>query len=199
MEEERRRQEREEIERAKMEEKRRMEREAMEEDSQDESDSSDDEFEANVRTREVRKINPNLLVQFMKAPEKEPDQPIKLVKPKEQKIAMSDVQLSESSPVVEIPFEDGHEKEREVEDEYEEKVKSGQIRKLKLDNSPFLQAKEPDTIHILHRDVPRASRIAVQEERYVQNVQSCIVQSAPRKEWEEERDEVFICRTTHAA
>ena len=56
--------EREEIERAKLEEKRRLEREALEEDQQVESDSSDDEFEAKVRTKEIRRINPNLLGQF---------------------------------------------------------------------------------------------------------------------------------------
>lgn len=203
MEERRRQQEREEIERARLEEKRRLEREAMDEGLQEESDSSDDEFEAKVRTKEIKRINPNLLGQFMKAPDKESETPLKSVKPKEQKIDRSSVQVSESTPVVDSPFEDGYEreKEREVEDEdeYEEKVKSKQIRKLKLDDMPFLQTKEEDTIPVLHRDVPQPSRIAVQEERYVQNVQRSTVESAPRKEWEEEPDEVFIYRTTHAA
>ena len=196
MEEHRRQQEREEIERARLEEKRRLEREAEEEGLQEESDSSDDEFEAKVRTKEIRRINPNLLGQFMKEPEREPEKPLKSVKPKEQNIDRSSVQVSESRPVVDSPFEDGHEreKEREVEDEYEEKVKSKQIRKLKLDDMPFLQAKEQDTIH-----VPHASRIVVQEERYVQNVQHSTVESAPTKEWDEEPDEVFIYHVTHAA
>lgn len=201
MEEKRRQQEREEIERAKLEEKRRMEREALEENLQQESDSSDDEFEAKVRTREIRRINPNLLGQFMKEPEKEPEKPLKSAKapPKEQRIDRSNVEVSESTPVVDSPFEDVHEREREVEDEYEEKVKSRQIRKLKLDDMPFLQAKEQDTVPVPHRDVPRASRITVQEERYVQDVQRSTVESAPTREWEEEPDEVFTYRTTHAA
>lgn len=198
VEEQRRQQEREEIERAKLEEKRRLEREALEEDQQEEGDSSDDEFEAKVRTKEIRRINPSLLGQFMKEPAKEPEKPHKSMKPKEQKIDRSSVQVSESAPVVDSHF-DEREKEREVEDEYEEKVKSKQIRKLKLDTMPFMQAQEQDTVLLPHRDVPRASRIAVQEERYVQNVQRTTVESAPKKEWEEEQDEVFICRTTHAA
>lgn len=198
MEEKRRQQEREEIERARLEEKRRMEREAMEENVQQESDSSDDEFEVKVRTQEIRRINPNLLGQFMKEPEKEPEKSLKSAKapPKEQIIGRSNVQVSESTPVVDSPFEDVHEKEREVEDEYEEKVKSKQIRKLKLDDMPFLQAKEQDTVPV---PVPRASRIAIQEERYVPDVQRSTVESAPTREWEEEPDEVFTYRTTHAA
>ena len=198
VEEQRRQQEREEIERAKLEEKRRLEREALEEEQQEEGDSSDDEFEAKVRTKEIRRINPNLLGQFLREPAKEPEKPHKSIKPKEQKIDGSSVQVSESAPVVDTHF-DEIEKEREVEDEYEEKVKSRQISKLKLDTLPFLQAQEQETVLAPHRDVPRASRIAVQEERYVQNMQHTTVESAPRKEWEEEKDEVFICRTTHAA
>jgi len=195
VEEQRRQQEREEIERAKLEEKRRMEREAPEQDQQEEADSSDDEFEAKVRTKEIRRINPNLLGQFLKEPAKEPEKPHRSIQLKEQKIDRASVQVSESAPVVDIRF-DEIEKEREVEDEYEEKVKSKQITKLKLDTLPFLQAQEQDEPH---RDVPRASRIAAQEERYVQNVQGTTVESAPRKEWKEEQDEVFICRTMHAA
>ena len=193
VEEQRRQQEREEIERAKLEEQRRREREAMEEASQEQSDSSDDEFEAKVRTKEIKKINPNLLFQFMKGADKDPDRPLTSTKPKEQQIDVSSVQLSESTPVIDSPFEDGYDrdKEREVEDEYEEKVRSGQIRKLKLDNLPFLQAKEPEAAPVLHRDVPRGSRIIVQEELYAQNFQRSTVESAPIREWEEEQDEVF--------
>lgn len=198
MEEQRRQQEREEIERAKLEEKRRLEREALEEDQQEEGDSSDDEFESKVRTKEIRRINPNLLGQFLREPAKEPEKPHKSMKPTEERIDRASVQVSESAPVVDSHF-DEIEKEREVEDEYEEKVKSKQIRKLKLDTLPFLQGQEHDAAPVPHRDVPRASRIAVQEERYVENVQRTTVESAPRKEWEEEQDEVFICRTTHAA
>ena len=196
VEEQRRQQEREEIERAKLEEKRRLEREAQEQDQQEEADSSDDEFEAKVRTKEIRRINPNLLGQFLKEPAKEPEKPHKSMKPKEQKIDRASVQVSESAPVIDSHF-DEIVKEREVEDEYEEKVKCKQIRKLKLDSLPFQQAQEQEAVP--HRDVPRASRIAVQEERYVQNVQRTTVESAPRTEWEEEQDEVLVCRTTHAA
>lgn len=200
VEEQRRQQEREEIERAKLEEKRRMEREALEQDQQEEADSSDDEFEAKVRTKEIRRINPNLLGQFLKELAKEPEKSHRSIKLKEQKIDRASVQVSESAPVVDTHFDEiEKEREREVEDEYEEKVKSKQITKLKLDTLPFLQAQEQDTFPAPHRDVPRASRIAAQEERYVQNVQRTTVESAPRKEWKEEQDEVFICRTMHAA
>ena len=65
MEEKRRQQELEEIERARLEEQRRREREALESNEQEDEDSVDDEFEAKVRTKEIRRINPNLLVQFM--------------------------------------------------------------------------------------------------------------------------------------
>ena len=198
VEEQRRQQEREEIERAKLEEKRRLEREALEEEQLEEGDSSDDEFEAKVRTKEIRRINPNLLGQFLTEPAKEPEKPHKSMKLKEEKIDRASVQVSESAPVADSHF-DEIEKEREVEDEYEEKVKSKQIRKLKLDTLPFLQAQEEEAVPVPHRDIPRASRITVQEERYVQNVQRTTVESAPSKEWEEEQDEVFICRTTHAA
>ena len=85
MEEQRRQQEREEIERAKLEEKRRLEREALEEDQQEEGDSSDDEFEAKVRTKEIRRINPNLLGQFLREPAKEPEKPHKSMKPTEER------------------------------------------------------------------------------------------------------------------
>lgn len=179
VEEQRRQQEREEIERAKLEEKRRMEREAMEEEKEEkDTDSSDDEFEAKVRTKEVRRINPNLLSQFMKEPEKEPEKPLKSAQPKEQRIEVSNVPLIESTPSSDSSTEEENQ-EQNVEDEYEEKVKSGQVRKLNLENSPFLRAKEEDHVS---RDVPRSSRVVVQEERYVQKVESTVVESEPSRD-----------------
>lgn len=164
----------------------------MEEESQKQPDSSDDEFETKVRTKEVRKINPNLLFQFMKEADKEPERPLKSSKPKQQQIDVSSVSLSESTPVVDNPFEDGYagDQEREVEDEYEEKVRSGQVRKLKLVNSPFLQSKETEIAPYYRRDEPRSSRI-IKDEIYVEKVEHSTVESAPRRDWEEEADEVF--------
>ena len=181
VEEQRRQQEREEIERAKLEEKQRMEREAMEEDEEDETDSSDDEFEAKVRTQEIRQINPNLLSQFMKEPEKEPEKVGKATRPKEQKIEVANVQMVESTPSSDSEEEEEEEveesTERTVEDEYEDKVKSRQIGKLRLDNSPFLQAKGDG-----HRDAPGGSRVVLPEERFVQKVELTVVESAPSRD-----------------
>lgn len=181
-----------------------MEREAMEENEEDETDSSDDEFESKVRTQAIQKINPNLLGQFMKEPERGPEKPVRSVKPKEQNIEVSDVQLMETTPSVDTSSDESEEEEeheRSVEGEYEEKVKSGQIRKLKLDNSPFLQAKEDDTAYHVQKDVPRGSRIVVQEERDIQNVERTIVESAPPRDLDVGNgytNEVFIYRTRHA-
>lgn len=187
VEEQRRQQEREEIERAKLEEKRRREREAMEEESHQQLDSSDDEFETKVRAKEVRKINPNLLFQFMKEADKESERPLKSMEPKEQQIDVSSVSLSESTPVIDNPFEDrsAGDQEREVEDEYEEKVRSGQIRKLKLANSLFLQSKETDSAPDYRRNESSSARI-IQDEIYVEKVEHSTVESAPRRDWEEE-------------
>lgn len=169
-----------------------MEREAMEEDEEDETDSSEDEFEAKVRTQEIRRINPNLLGQFLKKPEKEPEKVVKAMKPTEQKIEVASVQMVESTPSSDSEEEEEAEEstERTVEDEYEDKVKSGQIRKLRLDNNPFLQAKGDD-----HRDAPRGSRIVGQEERFVQKVELTVVESAPSRDYDVETgytNEVFI-------
>jgi len=183
VEEQRRQQEREEIERAKLEEKRRMEREAMEENDQGETSSSDDEFDAKVRAQEIRRINPNLLVQFMKEPDKEPEKPVLSSKPKEQRVQVSHGQEIESTSSSDSEEEEEQPCERNVEDEYEEKVKSRQIGKLKLDVSPFLQSKEEDAAP---RNVPRGSRTVVQEERYVQNVERNVVESAPPRDFEPE-------------
>ena len=195
MEEQRRQQEREEIERAKLEEKRRMEREAMEEDENEETDSSDDEFEAKVRTKEIRRINPNLLVQFTKEPDKEPEKPVQVTKPKEQKIEVASVQIIESAPSPESEDEEEESYERNVKDEYEERVKSRQIGKLKFDNSPFLQAKEND-----QRNTQSGPRVVLQEERFIQSVERKVVESAPSRDFDVGsgyKNEVFICRTKH--
>lgn len=195
MEEQRRQQEREEIERAKLEEKRRMEREAMEEDENEETDSSDDEFEAKVRTKEIRRINQNLLVQFMKAADNEPEKPVQVPKPKEQKIEVASVQTIESAP---SPDSEGEEQDRcvrTVEDEYEERVKSRQIGKLKFDNSRFLQGRD-DQMH-----TQRGPRVVLQEERLIQSVERKVVESAPSRDLDVGSgytNEVFICRTKYA-
>ena len=172
-----------------------MEREAMEEEKEEkDTDSSDDEFEAKVRTKEVRRINPNLLSQFMKEPEKEPEKPLKSTQPKEQRIEVSNVPLIESTPSSDSSTEEENQ-EQNVEDEYEEKVKSGQVRKLNLENSPFLRAKEEDHAP---KDVPRGSRVVVQEERYVQKVESTVVESEPSRDVGRDfTNEVFICHCTH--
>ena len=169
-----------------------MEREAMEEENAEGgSDSSDDEFEAKVRTKEIRRINPSLLGQFLNEPEQEPERPGRSRKPLEQKVEVSNVQLIESAPSIDLPLgEEGH--ERTEEDVYEEKVKSQQVRKLKLDNSPFLQAKEEDHAR---KDEPRGSRIVVQEESYVQKIDHTIVESLPSSDIG--TNEVFICHSTH--
>ena len=165
-----------------------MEREAMEENDQGETSSSDDEFDAKVRAQEIRRINPNLLVQFMKEPDKEPEKPVLSSKPKEQRVQVSHGQEIESTSSSDSEEEEEQPCERNVEDEYEEKVKSRQIGKLKLDVSPFLQSKEEDAAP---RNVPRGSRTVVQEERYVQNVERNVVESAPPRDFE-----VFTCRTS---
>ena len=169
-----------------------MEREAMEEENAEGgSDSSDDEFEAKVRTKEIRRINPSLLGQFLNEPEQEPERPGRSRKPLEQKVEVSNVQLIESAPSIDLPLgEERH--ERTEEDVYEEKVKSQQVRKLKLDNSPFLQAKEEDHAR---KDVLRGSRIVVQEESYVQKIDHTIVESLPSSDIG--TNEVFICHSTH--
>lgn len=170
-----------------------MEREAMEEENKEGgSDSSDDEFEAKVRTKEIRRINPSLLGQFLNEPEKEPEKPVKSRKPLGQKVELSNVQLIEAATSIDLPLEEeGH--ERTEEDDYEEKVKSRQVRKLKLDNSPFLQAKEEDHAR---KNVPHGSRVVVQEESYVQRIDHTIVESVPSIDIG--TNEVFICRSTHA-
>lgn len=170
-----------------------MEREAMEKSEEDQSDSSNDEFEAKVRTKEIRRIDPNVLVQFLQGEEKEPEIPVNLRKLKTEQASVeppySDVSAKEEEEAIE-----GESQERTVEDEYEEKVKNRQIRKLKIDNSPFLQKKEDAG------DVRPNSKIVAQKEIVVQNVKSNVVESAPPADFDvgDNSDEVFICFTTHA-
>ncbi|XP_068725794.1 trichohyalin-like isoform X3 [Montipora capricornis] len=182
VEEQRRKQEKEEIERAKLEEKLRMEREAMEEDKKDQSDSSDDEFEAKVRTKEIRRINPNLLVQFLTGDEKEPEKPAKLVKLKTEDAGVESSSSDESEDEEEgEEMEEQSQEPRPVEDEYEEKVKSRQIGKLRIDNSPFFQAREDTS------EVSQGSKIVLQKDPIVQKVAGSVAESAPPADFDVRR------------
>ena len=165
-----------------------MEREAMEKSEEDQSDSSNDEFEAKVRTKEIRRIDPNVLVQFLQGEENEPEIPVKLLKLKTEE-AHVEASYSDLSAKEEEEAIYGESQERTVEDEYEEKVMNRQIGKLKIDNSPFLQ-KEEDA-----GDVRPYSKIVVQK------VESNVVESAPPADFDvrgDNSDEVFVCFSTHA-
>lgn len=180
MEEKRRQQEQEEIERAKLEEQRRREREASESGEED-SDSVDDEFEAKVRTKEIRKINPNLLFQFMgETGEKEKSSSAK--RPEKEPIEIQQAPAEDTSSSEDSGDEYSTEKVDDgEEDEYEVKVKSGQVKKLVLDNSPFAQKttkEEPQVIQRRPQAKTKNPEPVVQEE-LVQVVDDKVVESEP--------------------
>lgn len=195
MEEKRRQQEQEEIQRAKLEEKRRQEREAMESEEQDDTDSVDDEFEAKVKTKEIRKINPNLLVQFMSENKEEVPS---VRRPKKETIETQQVSVTETAPNIDL--EDVQVKDSDDEDdEFELKVKKGQVNKLVLDNSPFLQkhTKEETPVARRRSDVEKSRKEpkqdsrtpVVQEDVLVQVVHDEVVESQPDVGFLEEGDD----------
>ena len=187
MEERRKQQEQEEIARARLEEQRRLEREAQEAEEQDDTDSVDDEFEAKVRTKEIRRINPNLLVQFMS--ENKEEVPNKRMLKKET-IETQRVLVTETAPRDDSDLEDSKGKYvDDDDDEFELKVKKGQVNKLVLDNSPFLQQQKKEEVPVARkRSDPERSRKeskkdskshVVQEDVLVQLVHDYVVESQP--------------------
>lgn len=186
MEEKRRQQELEEIERARLEEQRRREREALESNEQEDEDSIDDEFEAKVRTKEIRRINPNLLVQFMNESKEEPASDRR---PKQEIVKTQHVLVTETTSKDDSDHEDALEKDDEfVEDEYDLKVKKGQVNKLVLDNSPFLQKQTRNETPVLQtKSEPKTSKVPkpalqdsfVREEELVQVIDEKVVECQP--------------------
>lgn len=188
MEERRKQQEQEEIARARLEEQRRLEREAQEAEEQEDTDSVDDEFEAKVRTKEIRRINPNLLVQFMS--ENKEEVPNKRM-PKKETIETQRVLVTETAPRDDSDLEDskGKNVDDDDDDEFELKVKKGQVNKLVLDNSPFLQQQKKEEVPVARkRSDPEKSRKGskknlkshvVQEDMLVQVVHDDVVESQP--------------------
>lgn len=188
MEERRKQQEQEEIARARLEEQRRLEREAQEAEEQDDSDSIDDEFEAKVRTKEIRRINPNLLVQFMS--ENKEEVPITR-RPKKETIETHHVLVTETAPMDENNLKDSKDKDvvDEDDDEFELKVKKGQVSKLILGNSPFLQQQKKEDVPVARKrsDAEKNSKESkkdsrtpvVQEDVPVRVVHDEVVESQP--------------------
>lgn len=187
VEEKRKQQEQKEIERARLEEQRRQEKEALESEEQEDKDSIDDEFEAKVRTKEIRRINPNLLVQFMNENKEETPS---TRRPKKEIIETQHVLVTETAPRDDSDLEDAKEKEEEdVEDEYDLKVKKGQVNKLVLDNNPFLQKQTRDEAPVARKrsdaektrkEPKQASRdCVIQEEVLVRAVDDEVVESRP--------------------
>lgn len=188
MEERRKQQEQEEIARARLEEQRRLEREAQEAEEQEDTDSVDDEFEAKVRTKEIRRINPNLLVQFMS--ENKEEVPNKRM-PKKETIETQRVLVTETAPRDDSDLEDskGKNVDDDDDDEFELKVKKGQVNKLVLDNSPFLQQQKKEEVPVARkRSDPEKSRKGskknlkshvVQEDMLVQVVHDDVAESQP--------------------
>ena len=186
MEEKRRQQELEEIERARLEEQRRREREALESNEQEDEDSIDDEFEAKVRTKEIRRINPNLLVQFMNESKEEPASDRR---PKQEIVKTQHVLVTETTSKDDSDHEDALEKDDEfVEDEYDLKVKKGQVNKLVLDNSPFLQKQTRNETPVLQtKSEPKTIKVPkqalqdsfVREEELVQVIDEKVVECQP--------------------
>ena len=138
-----------------MEEQERREREAMESEKED-TEKIDDEFDAKVRTKEIRKINPNLIFQFMgSAGEKEKPASVKREEKKVDEIQQVENEDSSSSSSSEdSDTEEEKEKENIVageEDEYEMKVKRGQVSRLVLKSSPFMQMNTKDEPQVIQR------------------------------------------------
>lgn len=186
MEEKRKQQELEEIERARLEEQRRREREAFESIEQEDEDSIDDEFEAKVRTKEIRRINPTLLVQFMNEKKEEP---ASTGRPKKEIVKSQHMLVTETTSKDDSNLEVAIEKDDEfVEDEYDLKVKKGQVNKLVLNNSPFLQKQTRDETPVLKtKPEQKPSKVPketspdpfVQEEELVQLIDEEVVESSP--------------------
>lgn len=189
MEERRKQQEQEEIARARLEEQERLEREAQESEEQDDTDSVDDEFEAKVRTKEIRRINPNLLVQFMS--ENKEEVPSR-TRPKKETIETRRVLVTETAPRDDNDLEDSKEKDvvvDEDDDEFELKVKKGLVSKLVLGNSPFLQQQNKEEVPVARKrsDAEKSRKESkkdsrapvVQEDVLVEVVHDEVVESQP--------------------
>lgn len=171
VEEQRRKQEREEIERAKLEEQRRRERDASGSEKED-SDSVDDEFEAKVKTKEIRKINPNLLTHFM-GESVDRDTPPSSGRLQKETIKIERVQSKESSSSEDSDVAERKEKEIDGEnDEFELKVKSGQVKRLVLDNSPFTQSAVKEEPALLPRRTDEKSQKETKEIQRMRSIES---------------------------
>lgn len=174
-----------------MEEQRRREREASESDEED-SDSDDDEFEAKVRTKEIRKINPNLLFQFMGEPSEKENPP----SPKKQEKEPIEIQQAPAEDTSSSDNSDAEDKNEKIpdgeEDEFEIKVKSGQVRKLVLNNSPFAQTTTSEEPRVMQRRPEAKQKVPepiVQEEAFFQVVDDKVVESEPDIMFQEPRED----------
>ena len=192
MEERRKQQEQEEIARARLEEQRRLEREALEDEEQDDTDSVDDEFEAKVRTKEIRRINPNLLVQFMS--ENKEEVPNK-GRPKKETIETQRVLVTETAPRDGSDLEDSKSKnvdDDDDDDEFELKVKKGQVNKLVLDNSPFLQQQKKEEVPVVRkRSDPEKSRKGSKKDSKSPVVQEDVLVQVVHDDVESQPDMIF--------
>ena len=174
-----------------MEEQRRREREASESDEED-SDSDDDEFEAKVRTKEIRKINPNLLFQFMSDSGAKENPPI----PKKQEKEPIEIQRAPAEDTSSSDDSDAEDKNEKIpdgeKDEFEIKVKSGQVMKLVLDNSPFVQTSTKEEPRVMQRRPEGKQKVPgpiVQEQAFVQVVDDKVVESEPDLMFQEPRED----------
>lgn len=170
----------------------RREREAMESEKED-TEKIDDEFEAKVRTKEIRKINPNLLFQFVgSAGEKEKPASVKREEKKADEIQRVEDEYSSSSSSEDSDTEEeGENIVAGEEDEYEIKVKRGQVSKLVLNNSPFMQMTTKDEPQMIQRRPEAKKKIpepAVLEEELIQVVDDKVVQSEPDMLLQEPQD-----------
>ena len=187
IEERRRRQEQEEIERERQAEKKRQETGPVcDEEDDNETSPIDDEFEAKVRTKEVRRINPELLGQFMKqsdikdglhqvkAPSRETVESTKPVTASDEDTFLGDGQRNVAD---------------EGDDEFERKIKSKQVKKLALEKSPFLQNTTDVEVPIVQKrstakrspqESNKDSRaVIIQEDEFVARIADAVVESQP--------------------
>lgn len=163
------------------------------ESEKEDTEKIDDEFEAKVRTKEIRKINPNLLFQFMgSAGEEEKPASVKREEKKADEIQRVEDEYSSSSSSEDSDTEEeGENIAAGEEDEYEIKVKRGQVSKLVLSNSPFMQMTTKDEPQMIQRRPEAKKKVpepVVLEEELIQVVDDKVVQSEPDMLLQEPQD-----------
>ena len=163
------------------------------ESEKEDTEKIDDEFEAKVRTKEIRKINPNLLFQFMgSAGEEEKPASVKREEKKADEIQRVEDEYSSSSSSEDSDTEEeGENIVAGEEDEYEIKVKRGQVSKLVLSNSPFMQMTTKDEPQMIQRRPEAKKKVpepAVLEEELIQVVDDKVIQSEPDMLLQEPQD-----------